>query len=542
MYKWGNKFFRGKEVKIIGFAMGVVLFIAFGLYKIYPILHKLLMERICNITVPHPHKCTDGFISITEVSTKTLNIATDSIVTPEQIRLGISTIFSAADSYPLLIEHIFVLLIIMLSIFLLHLLDKKQEMKLEYEKIKVEKLQNSYNALMGQINPHFFFNSLNGLDSLIRTGEQEKPLEYLEGLSNVFRYILQSDHKTLVTLNEELNFVNAYTYLLSVRYENKLFFSIQVAEPCLPKKLPILSLLPLIENAVKHNIISMQHPLRIEIYTVSESLLVVSNPIQPKMEDYVCSGIGLKNLQGRYLMLTGENIYIEKSNGYFKVFLPLLKQLQQLQKEKKERIIVFMAAPPAVGKTTLCEFLEYLSKQDQEFTDIQALGLDGFHYHSDYINSHDAIVLGEKVPMKQVKGCPETYDTEKLRQKLEKIKIEDILWPIYDRNLHDVVEDQIKVTKDIILIEGNWLLLKQEPWKSMQQYADYKILILAEEEMLKERLISRKEKGGLTREEAVAWYQNSDSKNVKRVLKNSCRKHLNLLLQVEQDNDYLQVK
>ena len=162
-----------------------------------------------------------------------------------------------------------------------------------------------------------------------------------------------------------------------------------------------------------------------------------------------------------------------------KVFLPLLKQLQQLQKGKKERIIVFMAAPPAVGKTTLCEFLEYLSKQDQEFTDIQALGLDGFHYHSDYINSHDAIVLGEKVPMKQVKGCPETYDTEKLRQKLEKIKIEDILWPIYDRNLHDVVENQIKVTKDIILIEGNWLLLKQEPWKSMQQYADYKILILA---------------------------------------------------------------
>ncbi len=177
-----------------------------------------------------------------------------------------------------------------------------------------------------------------------------------------------------------------------------------------------------------------------------------------------------------------------------KVFLPLLKQLQQLQKEKKERIIVFMAAPPAVGKTTLCEFLEYLSKQDQEVTDIQALGLDGFHYHSNYINSHDAIVLGEKVPMKQVKGCPETYDTEKLRQKLEKIKIEDILWPIYDRNLHDVVEDQIKVTKDIILIEGNWLLLKQEPWKSMQQYADYKILILAEEEMLKERLIQERKK------------------------------------------------
>ena len=222
-----------------------------------------------------------------------------------------------------------------------------------------------------------------------------------------------------------------------------------------------------------------------------------------------------------------------------KVFLPLLNQLQQLQKEKKERIIVFMAAPPAVGKTTLCEFLEYLSKQDQEFTDIQSLGLDGFHYHSDYINSHDAIVLGEKVPMKQVKGCPETYDTEKLRQKLEHIKTEDILWPIYDRNLHDVVEDQIKVEKNIILIEGNWLLLKEEPWKTMQQYADYKILILADEEMLKERLISRKEKGGLSREEAVAWYQNSDSKNVTRVLRDSLQG--DLLLKVEEDNDYIKM-
>ena len=182
-----------------------------------------------------------------------------------------------------------------------------------------------------------------------------------------------------------------------------------------------------------------------------------------------------------------------------------------------------MAAPPAVGKTTLCEFLEYLSKQDQEFTDIQALGLDGFHYHSDYINSHDAIVLGEKVPMKQVKGCPETYDTEKLRQKLEKIKIEDILWPIYDRNLHDVVENQIKVTKDIILIEGNWLLLKQEPWKSMQQYADYKILILAEEEMLKERLISRKEKE--VSQEKKLW-NGIKTVTVKcdKSFKNSCRK------------------
>ena len=324
MYKWGNKLFCGKEVKTIGFASGITLFTAFGLYKAYPIIHKIFMERVYNIAKNIPHECSDGLISITEISTKTVNVFTNSIAAPEKIWLGANAVFSAPDSYPLLIEHIFVLLTIVLSMFLLHLLDKKQEMKLEYEKIKVEKLQNSYNALMGQINPHFFFNSLNGLNSLIRTGKQEKTLEYLEGLSNVFRYILQSNHKTLVTLDEELNFVYAYTYLLSVRYENKLFFFVKIAEPCLRKRLPILSLLPLIENAVKHNIISMQHPLRIEIHTISENLLAISNPIQLKMEDYICNGIGLKNLQGRYQMLTGKNIQIDNSNGYFKVFLPLL--------------------------------------------------------------------------------------------------------------------------------------------------------------------------------------------------------------------------
>ena len=201
-------------------------------------------------------------------------------------------------------------------------------MKLEYEKIKVKQLQSSYNALMGQINPHFFFNSLNGLNSLIRAGEQEKTLEYLEGLSNVFRYILQSNHKTLVSLDEELQFVKAYTYLLGVRYEHKLFFSIQVEETYLRKKLPILSLLPLIENAVKHNVISKRHPLQTQIYTKSDNWLVILNSIRPKMEETVGHGIGLKNLRERYRMLTGRNIQIANANGCFEVFLPLLNEVE----------------------------------------------------------------------------------------------------------------------------------------------------------------------------------------------------------------------
>ncbi|MDD3509074.1 MAG: histidine kinase [Parabacteroides sp.] len=108
-----------------------------------------------------------------------------------------------------------------LSVVLIRSLRSKQEVQLAYEQLKSEKLQTSYNALMGQINPHFFFNSLNGLSSLVRQQKQEQTLTYLDELSGIFRYVLQSNTKELVTLAEELQFVKAYTYLLQVRYEGK---------------------------------------------------------------------------------------------------------------------------------------------------------------------------------------------------------------------------------------------------------------------------------------------------------------------------------
>lgn len=232
--------------------------------------------------------------------------------------------FTVPNSF--MTEHLFVFLTVMLSSILIRLLGSKQQMKLEYEQLKTEKLQNSYNALMGQINPHFFFNSLNGLNALIQSGEKQQTLAYLDELSNVFRYILQSNKKELVTLAEELQFVKAYTYLLSVRYEGKLFFSIQADTPYLLWYLPILSVLPLIENAVKHNVISKQYPLQIDIYTTHEDKLIISNKIHPKSEDSKGSGIGLKNLWGRYRMLTGKDIQISNRKEYFKVTLPLLNK------------------------------------------------------------------------------------------------------------------------------------------------------------------------------------------------------------------------
>lgn len=328
IYRLGIRRFH-KEVKTLGLATGICLLVACGLYKAFPFIRKSVMTQIHSDSF-----CvTEQAVSLSRVWTSTTPAIekkdTLANTSPDRVHRGvIGAMTVTSNSYPLIIEHIFILLTVLLTMLLLHLFDKKQEMKLEYEKIKVKQLQSSYNALMGQINPHFFFNSLNALNSLIRAGEQEKTLEYLEGLSNVFRYILQSNHKTLVSLDEELQFVKAYTYLLGVRYEHKLFFSIQVEETYLRKKLPILSLLPLIENAVKHNVISKRHPLQIQIYTKSDNWLVILNSIRPKMEETVGHGIGLKNLRERYRMLTGRNIQIANANGCFEVFLPLLNEVE----------------------------------------------------------------------------------------------------------------------------------------------------------------------------------------------------------------------
>ncbi|MCR0263074.1 nucleoside/nucleotide kinase family protein [[Clostridium] innocuum] len=212
------------------------------------------------------------------------------------------------------------------------------------------------------------------------------------------------------------------------------------------------------------------------------------------------------------------------------IFLPLLHDLSKLQKEKGRRILVFLAAPPAVGKSTLASVLAHLSAADEQLCDIQDIGLDGFHYPQHYLNSHSMMKEGIKVPLRDVKGCPETFDIKKLTEALRIIRDQDITWPVYDRNLHDVVEDQIQIHKKILLLEGNWLLLQEEGWKQLKQFCDYSIFIRAEEDMLKERLIERKIKGGLTRRKAEEFYEHSDGRNVQRVLQHSMPADLTLRL------------
>ena len=203
------------------------------------------------------------------------------------------------------------------------------------------------------------------------------------------------------------------------------------------------------------------------------------------------------------------------------LFLPFLRRMTKLQQAAKRRIVVYLAAPPGTGKSTLALMMEKLSLTHDELTPVQALGLDGFHYHGDYIRSHKIERDGQQIPMSMVKGCPETFDVEHLQEKLAQLKDIDLRWPIYDRSIHDVVEEVVTVRRPIVLLEGNWLLLGEDRWQRVRSFADYSLFITADPIMLRERLIERKMEGGLSREAAEKFCNQSDRANVMRVLRKS---------------------
>lgn len=217
------------------------------------------------------------------------------------------------------------------------------------------------------------------------------------------------------------------------------------------------------------------------------------------------------------------------------IFLPLLKKLTAKQRQKKERLIVFLAAPPAVGKTTLTLLFEHLAASHPDLEPIQALSLDGFHYPQAYLKAHTVTIGNETVPMTAVKGCPETYDLKKLQEKLQALKNASVEWPVYDRTLHDVSPETVLVTANIAFIEGNWLLLDEPDWRSLKDTADFTIFIFAEEDILKSRLIERKMLGGLTKSAAEHFYYTSDSKNVRRVLNHFLTADLTLAMTENED-------
>ena len=215
------------------------------------------------------------------------------------------------------------------------------------------------------------------------------------------------------------------------------------------------------------------------------------------------------------------------------LLLPLLHELTARQKQLGRRLIVLLAAPPGAGKSTLASFLEKLSRETPALAPVQALGMDGFHFHQDYILTHTIVKDGNENPMRLIKGAPESFDVQRLCRFLDAAPEGKILWPYYDRTLHDVVEDAIPISAPILLIEGNWLLLDRPEWSLP---GDVSIFIDAEESLLRSRLIARKMRGGSTHEEALAHYARTDGPNI--TLCRSCRRPADFVFTMTGDGFY----
>lgn len=193
---------------------------------------------------------------------------------------------------------------------------------IEIEKYKTESVQAQLQNLKNQVNPHFLFNNLSVLSSLVYK-DQDKAVDFINQLSKVYRYLLEVRNAQLVSLEEEMVFITSYIYLIQIRFDTNISFEILLNHVDKQKLIPPLALQMLIENAIKHNEISSENPLKVIIKT-ENSKLVVENNIQLRSNKEESTNSGLNNIKERYRFYTNESVEIYQDNKLFKVALPLL--------------------------------------------------------------------------------------------------------------------------------------------------------------------------------------------------------------------------
>jgi len=227
------------------------------------------------------------------------------------------------DNSGTIISEYIIFVIIASIIYAISFFKAWREEVEQSEKIKSEALSLKYQVLQNQVNPHFLFNSLNVLGSLMDV-DVEKAKEFNHELSLFYREVLHFKDEDIISLKEEINFVKRYIYLQQIRFGEALQVEIAANENMEGKVIP-LSLQALVENAIKHNEISKANPLKLVIAITNDFELIVENNLQPKKVLEASSKTGLQNLAGRYEYLTGKKVEITKNDNYFRVILPLIK-------------------------------------------------------------------------------------------------------------------------------------------------------------------------------------------------------------------------
>ena len=215
------------------------------------------------------------------------------------------------------------LVIMSATLLIVEIFKLKQKSKhddIDKEILKREKIQSELNEIKNQMNPHFLFNSLNSLNSLIRSNPDKATL-FVTNLSMLYRYVLQSKEKDLVSIEEELTFLRNYTDLIHIRYREKFQINIDINKSNLQLSIPVLSIQLLVENAIKHNEISEENPLKVFVNIIDKHL-VVTHKLKPRKTFIQSTGNGIVNLSRRCQYLIGKDIEIQKDEN-FTVHIPI---------------------------------------------------------------------------------------------------------------------------------------------------------------------------------------------------------------------------
>ncbi|MFI1745714.1 2TM domain-containing protein [Thalassobellus sediminis] len=232
---------------------------------------------------------------------------------------------------------VWITLTIVIVFHIIYFYNKYQQNKIKEQKVIAGTANAKFDALKNQLDPHFLFNSLNVLTSLIEENP-DNAQRFTTSLSKVYRYVLEQKSKELVTVDEELQFAKTYMSLLKMRFEDSIVFTMPERASNPESKVVPLSLQLLLENAVKHNIVTANSPLHIKIYE-DDGSLVVENNLQPKQIVKKSSGVGLSNIMQRYNLLTNRKIDINKEAKSFVVAIPMLTKQISVMRPESESII-----------------------------------------------------------------------------------------------------------------------------------------------------------------------------------------------------------
>jgi len=209
---------------------------------------------------------------------------------------------------------------------IVYFLNLSKENQLQAEEFKKKSIEAQFEALRNQINPHFLFNSLNVLSTLVYKNAEEAD-QFIQQLAKVYRYLINNQDKKIISLAEEISFIDSYIYLLNIRFKNNLQISKNFDNELKDNYIAPATLQLLLENAIKHNIVSQKNPLHIQVNKEND-YIIVQNNLQLKPTQRESTRIGLSNIRNRYQFLSSKPVEINKTSQFFTVKIPLIKLLE----------------------------------------------------------------------------------------------------------------------------------------------------------------------------------------------------------------------